>query len=60
MDSTSPEETIKISSTPSEEEDFIKWADDKLGGSAYDKIVSDEPIEVEGTQRDLDDFDLYE
>ena len=49
MDSTSPEETIKISSTPSEEEDFIKWADDKLGGSAYDKIVSDEPIEVEGT-----------
>ena len=60
MDSASPEETIKIPSTPSEEEDFIKWADDKFGGSAYDKIVSDEPIEVEGTQRDLDDFDLYE
>lgn len=54
------EETIKIPSTPSEEEDFIKWADSKLGGSAYDKIVSDKPVEVEGAQRDLDDFDLYE
>lgn len=56
----SGEETVKIPSTPSEEEDFIKWADSKLGGSAYDKLVSDEPIEVEGAQRDLDDFDLYE
>lgn len=59
MDGASPEETIKIPSTPSEEEDFMDWADDKLGGSAYDKIVSDEPEEVEGAQRDLDDFDLY-
>lgn len=56
----SGEETIKIPSTPSEEEDFIKWADSKLGGSAYDKLVSSEPVEVEGAQRDLDDFDLYE
>ena len=60
QEDASRKETVKIPSTPSEEEEFIKWADSNFGGSAYDNIVSNEPEEVEGAQRDLDDFDMYE
>ena len=59
-------ETIKIPSgdKPREvfagfEEDFITWADSKFKGGVYSNVVSDEAEEVEGTQRDLDDFDIY-
>ena len=50
---------MTIPMTAAEEEKFIEWADAQFNGSAYDKIVSDEKEEVEGMQRDLDDFDIY-
>lgn len=41
------------------QEEFMGWADEHFDGDVYNSLVSDDEEEVEGTQRDVDSFDVY-
>lgn len=51
--------TIPDSDNSADMERFKKEIDALFGGSVYDTFVPDEYEEIEGAQRDLDDWDVY-